>query len=397
MRRFVCDLLADELRRLRPGRPSVSPPWPDDLRLATDLGVDSLEQLQLATALGQAIHLELAGIDDALNVRPTIGAWLDLVAASCAAYSARLTFKTSGTTGHPTWCTHDLADLRAEIAVVAELLGPRRRVIAAVPSHHIYGFLFTVLLPLLLGAEVLDLRSHAPARLVAAAGDGDLVVGHPEYWSAVVRGGPRLAPGIVGVSSTAPCPPATAAAARGCGIARFVEVYGSSETAGIGWRDDPAAAYALFPYWRHVTGTRELVRAGATGERRVTLPDDVHWDDARRLRPIGRPAGVVQVGGVNVWPQAVAAALLRRPGVAAAAVRLMNPHEGTRLKAFVVPTDPTAPTATLAAELWAWIDAELAPAERPKSIVFGPALPVGPLGKAADWFIDATVDEPLVR
>ncbi len=226
----------------------LPPPWSDDVLLATGLGVDSLEQLQLATALADAIHLQQAGIDDALNRRPSIGAWLDLVVASCAAYSAQLTFKTSGTTGHPTWWTHDLVDLSTEIEAVVALLGARRRVISAVPSHHIYGFLFTILLPSRLGAEVIDARPHAATWLSGMAVDGDLIVGYPDYWSAVVRGRARFAPGIVGMTSTAPCPPATAATARTGGLERFIDVYGSSETAGIGWRDDPDAAYLLFPY-----------------------------------------------------------------------------------------------------------------------------------------------------
>ncbi len=105
---------------------------------------------------------------------------------------------------------------------------------------------------------------------------------------------------------------------------------------------------------------------------------------------------MVQVGGINVSPQRVAAALAQRPGVAQATVRLMNPDEGTRLKAFIVPREATADTAALEAELWTWIDEHLAAAERPKSIVFGNVLPVGPLGKAADWPIGVARDVPVL-
>ena len=52
LRRFVGDLLAGEMARLRPGRTPPPPPWAMEARLADDLGADSLERLQLATALG---------------------------------------------------------------------------------------------------------------------------------------------------------------------------------------------------------------------------------------------------------------------------------------------------------------------------------------------------------
>ena len=70
---------------------------------------------------------------------------------------------------------------------------------------------------------------------------------------------------------------------------------------------------------------------------------------------------------------------------AQAAVRLMRPEEGVRLKAFVVPKDGAGTEQEPHLQLWAWIDRELAPPERPKALRFGPALPMTPEGKAADW------------
>jgi long-chain acyl-CoA synthetase len=56
-----------------------------------------------------------------------------------------------------------------------------------------------------------------------------------------------------------------------------------------------------------------------------------------KVRSAGRAEGAVQVGGVNVFPDVVGRVLTAHSGVAQAAVRLMRPEEGTRLKAFVVP------------------------------------------------------------
>jgi acyl-coenzyme A synthetase/AMP-(fatty) acid ligase len=92
----------------------------------------------------------------------------------------------------------------------------------------------------------------------------------------------------------------------------------------------------------------------------------------------------VQVGGVNVYPSRVRHTLLAHPWVADAVVRLMNPHEGSRLKAFVVPKADT-PRAQLPIELERWVQARLDAAERPRSFTLGEHLPVNDRSKPIDW------------
>ena len=92
----------------------------------------------------------------------------------------------------------------------------------------------------------------------------------------------------------------------------------------------------------------------------------------------------MQVGGTNVFPARVRSVLLAHPLVADAAVRLMAPAEGTRLKAFIVPRDG-ADKATLPAELERWVQQRLSAPERPRAFSFGAALPVNAQGKGCDW------------
>jgi 4-coumarate--CoA ligase (photoactive yellow protein activation family) len=314
-----------------------------------------------------------------------VGEWVETIARGLERFSAELTFRTSGSTGQPKWCVHELADLETEVAESARWFAGCRRVLGAVPSHHIYGFLFTILLPARLGCAYADVRAHAPARLAGLVESGDVVVGFPDFWRAFVRTVPHVAPGALGVSSTAPCPADVASGVRAAGIERLIEVYGSSETAGVGWRDDPQSAYELFTFWRRGAGERGLIRRRPDGtERPLLAPDVLEWDGPRHVRPAGRTEGAVQVGGINVFPERVGAVLRAHAGVDAAIVRLMRPDEGERLKAFVVP-QPGYDRGELLAALWTHIDARLSPAERPKSIVFGERLPVSTLGKLADW------------
>jgi hypothetical protein len=54
--RYVGDLVAAEVARLRPGGPALRPqPWPDALSVDEDgLGLDSFERLAVAAALAEA-------------------------------------------------------------------------------------------------------------------------------------------------------------------------------------------------------------------------------------------------------------------------------------------------------------------------------------------------------
>ena len=390
LRRFVTDLLEGELARQRRCAIGIARPWPEDLRFEEDLGVDSLELMVLATALAQALHLHESGIEDSLLARRSLGDWVDIAQQGLERFNERITFRTSGSSGDPKGCAHSLQGLLQETGEHARQFAGRHRILAAVPSHHIYGFLFSVLLPGALGLDdqaVIDLRGSTPAWLARGAQAGDLVVGHPDFWQAVASTVPAIAPGVVGVTSTGPCPAALSESIAATGLDRLVDVYGSSEAAGIGWRDSPLRPYQLFPYLAFSPDNpAQLVRLLPDGSRRAfECQDDLQQLDAGRFRVGQRLDAAVQVAGINVFAARVAAVLERHPLVDRAAVRLMRPDEGSRLKAYLVPRGVIADTDAFLAELRRWIDSALPAHERPKALRLGTQLPVGQSGKAADW------------
>jgi len=389
LHRFVADLVADEVAQLRPGGAALPPrPWSAELPLDGDgVGLDSLELLAVAAALNETLHLHESGIEDLLLARRTVGDWVSLAAEGLAHFSARLTFRTSGSSGRPKPCTHELAHLEQEVDCLGALLAGRRRVLTTVPAHHIYGFLFTVLLPERLACgPALDMRSATPQALPKCLRAGDLLVSHPAYWALVARHACALPAGVHGVSSTAPCPDELAQALTGHGLQRLLQVYGSSETAGIGWRDAPGAPYCLMPQWqRDAEDAAVLVRLAADGARVPhPLQDRIEWLADGKFRVAGRLDAAVQVGGINVFPERVRQVLLAHPAVREAAVRPMAAHEGQRLKAFVV-SAPGADPAALPDELARWLSGRLSAPEQPKAFTFGTALPVNQRGKACDW------------
>lgn len=390
LHRFLVDLLVSEVRFLRPGGPSLSAAefQPDALLGEAGLGFDSLECLTLAAALSEALFLHQGGLDDTLVVNTNLGCWRSAMLVALDRLSAGVCFRSSGSTGPRQRCVHDMADLWNEVDFFAAKFAGRRRVIVTLPCHHIYGFLFSLMLPARLDVPVLDMRNRFPSSVASAFQPGDLVIGHPGFWTELVRAVPFDWPAdVVGVTSGAPCPDEVAGAVSAAGLVRFVQVYGSSETAGIGWRDEPSAAFRLLPFWQAVDGGIRLKRVGK-GE--VEAPDHLRWLDMDNFFLEGRRDAAVQVGALNVYPGRVRELLCQHPGVADAAVRLMTTNEGNRLKAFIVPNDPASSLDALSKDLHIYVGARLSIVERPRAFTFGASLPITAAGKSSDWPVSST-------
>lgn len=249
--RFVADLMAAELAALRHDPFMRAEGWNDTLSLERDLALDSLEFTHLAGALTLALPMPDGGSQDYLAARRTLGAWVDVAQAALKRHDGTLTFSSPCATGRSTLSGHRLDRLEQEAQAIAALLCGRRRLLAAVSSHHVYGFVCTQLLPRHIGidaGQVVVIRARRPSSLAGWAQSGDLVIGDPRFWEAALAPRRDFRPDIVGVSATAPCPDDVADAAARCGIATLFQLYGSPETAGLGWRSSHRDDYRLYPY-----------------------------------------------------------------------------------------------------------------------------------------------------
>ncbi|MEG8024423.1 hypothetical protein QP162_08105 [Sphingomonas aurantiaca] len=93
---------------------------------------------------------ETFGLEDSdLGREPParVGDWIDWILRGHTAADGRMTVRTSGSTGRPKPCDHAIADLLDEAAFLATQIPGRRRVVALVPAHHLYGIIWTALLP----------------------------------------------------------------------------------------------------------------------------------------------------------------------------------------------------------------------------------------------------------
>jgi long-chain acyl-CoA synthetase len=387
IRRMLRGLLAQEIA-LHTGRridAAEAEAWADEVVLGEDgLGLDSLGVMACAAAVDRLFQLHETGAEGYLLLDRRLDRWADVVQAALRHGVSGFTFASSGSTGTPRLHTHALAALWHEARFWAATFADRRRIVLTVPAHHIYGCLFGALLPAALGVPAIERRGVTPAALLRDLKPTDLLVGFPAGLGLLARHGAGLPAGLCGTSSTAPLPAATAVALRSLGLPAIVEVYGSSETAGIAWRDAPDAPFRLLPRWRPGdAGDAASLIEVATGAE-VPVPDRIEWLPGGMLRPLGRKDQAVQVGGVNVWPARVAALLATHEAVAEVSVRLDASLPEPRLKAFVVPASGSDMRG-LPAELAAWCASRLTAPERPVRFDLGPAMPRNELGKVADW------------
>jgi 4-coumarate--CoA ligase (photoactive yellow protein activation family) len=346
------------------------------------LGLDSLARLDLVGSLSRFFCLADTGAEDLLLVHRELGDWVRIVGAHLdrVAQAARFGFETSGSTGAPKVIAHARRVLDDEVREILETIlceHPAERFLTTVPPRHIYGFLWGVLLPERGGQEVIECHRSTGEALFRLCRPGDIVIGTPFTWERAARLGQRLAGGVTGITSGGPSTAATWEAAHRLGLDRLVEIYGSTETGGIGWRNRRDAPFHLSDRVER-TGPRLRRRADRSV---VPLQDHLLWRGAGRFDVAGRIDDVVQIAGTNVSTSRVARLLGAVDGVAEAAVRL----DAGRMKALIVPSNPDGATGHLEEALRARAARHLDAPARPDRYMFASAMPRNAMGKLADW------------
>ena len=139
------------------------------------------------------------------------------------------------------------------------------------------------------------------------------------------------------------------------------------------------------------------MRSGIVGEEHSALTDDEGFVDTGdmverrgdRYYFLGRRSGIINVGGLKVYPEEVEAAINRHPAVRMSRVRSRkSPITGSLVAADVVlkgESDPGAggPSAAFTREILQICHESLAPHKIPATIRFVPALDVAAAGKLA--------------
>ena len=347
----------------------------------------ALDDHTIALTEAEANVAHLFGIDPIPSRGLTLAQWSGQVLLAWQnAPTPRLTFCTSGSTGQPAPVTHDLSLLAQEVHALSRLFQNHRRLVSHVPRHHIYGFLFTILMPKALNIPVIWCDPMPTPGLVSGLMTGDLVVGFPLFWRTLTESDVRFPKSIAGTTSTGPCPAETIHSLCRQGVTRITEIYGASETSGIGFRHAPDDSYELLEHWLRGQDGHVQRNHPTTGDTlSYSLQDELRWEGDRTFHPLGRRDKAVQVAGINVYPDRVRQVILAHPAVADCAVRLMRPDEGIKLKALIVPKTTGLMSGEDRQRLRLWLSKRLSHYEMPGQISFTENIPMNALGKQQDW------------
>ncbi|MEO0468075.1 MAG: AMP-binding protein [Bacteroidota bacterium] len=373
-------LWTEQLRKLCPPASLPSEICKGDLK--ADLGLDSLDIFELAGHFHSVFHLIDPSTQYYLLQYRRAEEWIDCIWQAANEWDRPISFFTSGSTGVPEICPHHKTNLIEEISCWVDILHVQGDIWSFVSPQHIYGFLFSILLAEHHDLHCIDARETGLPGLLSNAKKGDWVIGFPDLYRQWER--QEIPHELHLISSSAPLKKelATHWTDQGCTI---YSIYGCSEVGGIGYRRAPQSFFQLLPYWTHKGG--HLIRSGENGAHLFSPKDHLFWQAADRFVLGERKDQAVQVGGINVFPKQIAERMAALPSVQACWVRKMHPSEGVRLKCWVIP-NPNVPEAdwpVLRQELFQWIENELSPPERPRSLTLSSKVPKNDLGKETDW------------
>lgn len=365
--RVLAGLIADELgwRFKRHTDFLTIASWTDDSPLeAGGIGLSEDEKRACARRCARFFGADPALLETAPAAK--LADWADHISAAIRRSLMAFAFTAAGRDSETEAAIHAAAEVFLDAAATANLLYGRRRLISLVAPHGLLGFEVTVLTPNLQYIPVIDARGMAPDTLSGTLRFGDVVVATPTLWRYMMREGVKAPDNAMGVLFGEAMTPELASEMRKAGFGAIRELYGSTETGLIAWRDSPTEPFTLFEHWRRKDDV--LTRTTPSGETRDVVPmDALDWvsDISFRLGP--RRDGAIQVGAVNVFPQRIADTIRQHEAVEDCRIRVVR-HTGgvNRIVARIILHADSAPTETTARDIDAWCRKQLRPEERPR-------------------------------
>ena len=280
------------------------------------------------------------------------------------ARTTRLIIYTSGSSGEPSAIAKTLAQLDAEVHTLQAAFAARvdgagpAAVLSTVSHQHIYGLLFALLWPLAAGRPFLAARLQYPEEIAACRLSPCVLVTTPAHlrrlsgavdWRAL-----RAALQAV-FSAGEPLPAEAAAATLTLLDQSPIEVYGSSETGGIAWRQ-PTMPDA---HWQALPGVQWRIEAeGGLAVRSRHLADDDWYVTPDRAEALaadrfalrGRADRIVKIEGKRVSLTAMERLLATCEEIAEARVLLLPQDDGAPGRLAVAAALTPAGRALLQAE-----------------------------------------------
>jgi len=394
LQRWLRDFLRDVLQRRGLSELLADPEF-DSASLLDDprsFAMNSLDMISMASRAAGSLGLDRTGLSDLLLARRSFQGWLEVMRRSLQADDSHIGFYSSGSMGSPTMSSHHIQHLLNECEAFASLLKRSdlapERLVATVPSHHIYGFIWTQLLPARLSIPVnhIDPLTTLPVSWVKNLRNNDLIVCTPDTWHLILELGLTLPDRFIGISSAGKLAEADARTIRqGYPKARLIEVYGSTETAGIAYRMEDGDDYHLLPYWQIAETADGWHLQHRQSDMHVLLQDDIRSSGPDTIRLLGRRDDTVKINGHNIHLPSVAKSLEQHQDVGEARIVTNGAESQCQLHVFLALKQQPADIAIWSQHFSKWMSRQLGNTPAPASIVVGTALPRSSMGKPTSW------------
>ncbi|MDP2126828.1 MAG: AMP-binding protein [Pseudohongiella sp.] len=392
LEQWLRDFLRDALRR-RGVNSLLSDQQTDPLDLLSDprsFGFSSLDMVQLASRFAACMGLDRTGLSDLLLARRSAKGWCDVARRSRQINDQEMGFYSSGSTSGPKLHRHQSGKLLAEAEYFVRALPVFRRTVCVVPSHHIYGFIWGILLP----AEnkvpciFIDTDDTLPTSWARQLKDHDMIVAIPDTWQLLMELDIQLPDHFVGISSTAALPAATADFFRSrYPAAIMAEIYGSSETAGLAWRTVSNSGFTLLPWWQLNQLHQQTTAVSSITDEQHLLQDKIEIAADDSITVCGRTDRVIQIAGHNIDLDTLAEELTKHPDVEAAKVLHEPQDNNLRLDYFLALRKEPGNLQHWCLGFSRWLEQNLGDIPAPASVVVADELPRGILSKSVTWNI----------
>ncbi len=389
----IADFVASELRARKPTKfaevsaldVKASSNWRDDFAL------DSLDRMAVSAAAAEFFNVYDSGREDTLLGVANCERWTEVVLLSQAEATRNITFRSSGSTAAAKHFRHPHAWLEQEASHWADALreSGRTRIVTHVPLHHIYGYLWVAMLSVVSGLPWT--RQATQSLRTPSFDNGDVLITTPhllESW--IARGISASANDVIAISSTGRFVSSDAnTAQQKLGFTSVWEIYGSSETAGLGVRKSGEASYAWLPYIAQSNGANRdevhLTRAIEDKFVSLPLPDHIERTDDGRFIVGPRNDDIVKIAGERIDLTTAREILRGIVGVADANIRTFQDGEFTALKAFVVPKDLSVDEPAFIDHLKQALRGTWSQAIHVSQWNVGTQVPKNDMGKLTDW------------
>ena len=334
--------------------------------------LDSLATYQALSYICEFFNINDETKINAVLSRPNLKACINLCIDALNCPDAAITFCTSGSESKPKKITHSLKSLQQEVESWVQIIPLVTHIYCTVPLKHIYGFIWGVLLPKMLNLPSCRLESALVHK--TRIENASLVIGVPALLPLLERLPSESRKNSHLILSTAPLDFITLSTLDGWHFRSAIQIYGSTETGGIGYRCGKRKHYTLR------NGLSSDDKSIFKGGEKVELQDKLTFQSNEHFQVVGRKDDKIQVNGYNVCPNEITRELGELSDVEEAVIRVVDEKNNKALKLFIVLS-----SSANKARVLEFINQRFNRIISRQYVTFGAGLPLNEMGKISDW------------